>query len=112
MRTRILGTLWLALAAALALAGTAGRAAAPPLYDFEGDVQGWQSMQAAAGVSVTQAEAKVGTGSLEWTYTPTTDDAELFRPMPGLKNGPSTLEFWLKCSDTASFQLFLGQQNG
>ena len=84
-----------------------------PVFDFETDAQGWYSTQMGSVLATTRdaTAVKVGQGSLDWFYNPAFE-AQLRRTEPNLKADGNTLEFWLRCSATASFQLNLSEQDG
>jgi hypothetical protein len=113
-RRALAGFLSAAVAAGLAVVALPTRPAAaadPPLFDFESDAQGWASPQVGSQVSITHAAAdvKVGQGALEWSYDPTADEPLVGRQAPELKAGATTMEFWIRCSADANFQVFLGE---
>lgn len=89
------------------------RAEEPPAFDFETDAEGWSSTQMGSVLATTReaSSVKVGQGSLDWFYNPSFE-ALLRRFDPNLKAGGNTLEFWLRCSATASFQLNLSERDG
>src|SRR5688572_20426722 len=81
-------------AGVLALAPVASAPAETPIFDFEGDIQGWASALPAAKVAVTHlpAEVKVGKGALVWAYDPKAPNAMLGRADPQLKAGAAALD--------------------
>jgi hypothetical protein len=97
-----------------ALIMCASATAAAPLFDFETDVEGWECFQEGSAVSVsrTASEVKSGASYLEWSYAPGSPGASLRKAMPGLKNGAGSLDFWLRCSATACFQMGFREQDG
>lgn len=82
-------------------------------FDFETDAQGWYSSQMGSVLATTReaSSVKVGQGALDWFYNPAFE-AQLRRTDPNLQAGGNTLEFWLRCSATASFQLNLSELDG